>query len=75
MFLLTSIKLELEKYLQPISLTVYSCVFSLMFGSSLFLKNNISPVILFHVDEVQLFSHGEILGKVKHNLETLKTIV
>ena len=32
-------------------------------------------VIFFHVDKVHLLSHGEILGKVKHDLETLKAII
>ena len=29
-------------------------------------------VIFFHVEKVHLLSHGEILRKVKHDLETLK---
>ena len=37
--------------------------------------SDFNHVIFFHVDTVQLLSHGEIMRKVKHDLEILKVIV
>ena len=43
--------------------------------TSFWMISDFKDDIVFHVDKVHLFSHGEILGKVKHDLKTLEEIV
>ena len=73
-FLLTSIKLEVEEIcINPQFYCIFKCVFMFQSSSySFWMISDFSHVIFFYVDKVHQLSHGEILGKVKHDLETLK---